>query len=124
MKKEFLEKARENLKVAEICFDKGFYNVCASRCYYAVFQSALVALTDRGLDVSRKSHKWVQATFSEELIKKRKIYPKRFKSHLMTMQMVRNQADYTVEPVSYKTASRKISKAKDFVKATGEEYGL
>ncbi len=31
METEFLEKAEENIKAAQVCFDNGLYNACANR---------------------------------------------------------------------------------------------
>jgi len=39
VKTEFLNKARENSRVAQICFDNGFYNACANRAYYVAFHA-------------------------------------------------------------------------------------
>ncbi len=121
MKEELLNKAKENLEAAQNCLDSGFYNVCASRTYYAAFQAAIVALADKGIKSDKNSHKWVQAAFSEELVRKRKIYPGKLKSYLMDMQIVRNQADYTRRQISKKIASRQLAKAKEFVEAVEKE---
>ncbi len=49
MKTEFFDKARKNLAVAQICFEKGFYDDCANRAYYAAFHAAIAAILDRGI---------------------------------------------------------------------------
>ncbi|HEY85925.1 MAG TPA: HEPN domain-containing protein [Chloroflexi bacterium] len=116
-----LSKAKENLEASQSCLDSGFYNVCASRSYYVAFQAAIVALADKGKRSDKNSHRWVQATFSEELVRKRKVYPGKLKSYLMDMQIVRNQADYTRKQTSKKIASRQLAKAKEFVEAVEKE---
>ena len=121
MKTGFLNKAKENLKVSESYFDNGFYDACANRAYYAAFQLAIAALADKGIKSDINDHKWVQATFSSNLIKKSKVYPGKLKSYLMDMQTIRNQADYTSENISKRLASQQLSKAKEMVELIEKE---
>jgi uncharacterized protein (UPF0332 family) len=114
MKTEFLAKAEENLRAAQICFDNGLYNACANRVYYAALQAAIAALAHKGIHRDKIDHGQVQADFSSELINRRKIYPAKLKSYLPDMQLVRNQADYTGETISRKMALRWVSKAEEF----------
>jgi len=97
---EFLNKAKENLTAAQVCFDNGLFNACANRAYYAALQAAIAALAHRGIKRDKIDHGQVQADFSRELINRRKIYPSKFKSYLPDIQFVRNQADYSGENVS------------------------
>ncbi|OQX23822.1 MAG: hypothetical protein BWK80_24025, partial [Desulfobacteraceae bacterium IS3] len=46
--KEFLSKAKENLKIAQLSFDNECYNACANRSYFASFQAAVAALAAHG----------------------------------------------------------------------------
>ena len=121
MKTEFLNKARENSRVAQICFDNGFYNACANRAYYAAFHVAIAVLADKGRKSDKNAHKWVQATSIGQLIKRRKIYPTKLRSYLMNMQAIRNQADYTDENVSKRLASQQLSKAKEMLQSIEKE---
>ncbi len=41
-KNEFLTKAKENLRAAQICFENGLYNACANRFYYAALQRFVI----------------------------------------------------------------------------------
>jgi uncharacterized protein (UPF0332 family) len=107
---EFLNKAKENLTAAQVCFDNGLYNACANRAYYSALQAAIAALAHKGIRRDRIDHKLVQADFSRELIHKRKIYPSKLKSYLSDMQFVRDKADYTEENISQKVAYRWIPK--------------
>ncbi len=50
-----------------------------------------------------------------------KVYPGRFKSHLMNLQAVRNDADYKLIFVSKKEAGRQFRKAKEYVEAIQQE---
>ncbi len=45
----WMEKAAENLAVAEWCQTQGHFNACANRLYYAMFQAALAALIKYGI---------------------------------------------------------------------------
>ncbi|OQX02032.1 MAG: hypothetical protein BWK80_58755 [Desulfobacteraceae bacterium IS3] len=47
---EFLDKAKNNLAVARLCYEKEFYDACANRAYFATFQAAVAALTESGRD--------------------------------------------------------------------------
>ena len=76
MKTEFLAKAKENLTAAQICFENGLYNACANRAYYAALHAAVAALAHRGIKRNKIDHGQVQADFSGELIKRRKILKK------------------------------------------------
>jgi uncharacterized protein (UPF0332 family) len=114
MKTEFLAKAEENLTAAQVCFDNGLYNACANRAYYAALHAAIAALAFHGIKRDKIDHGQVQADFSGELIKRRKIYPAKFKSYLPDLQFVRNQADYSSENVSRKRAGRRLFMLKEF----------
>ncbi len=82
MENIFLDKAKENLKMAQVSFEHECYNACANRAYYAAFQAAIAALSDKGVSKGKYEHKWVQAEFSEKLIKRQKLYPGMLKSYL------------------------------------------
>ena len=51
-----LAKAQESLQAAENCLALGLMNSCASRCYYAMFQAAVVALATAGFHRDTWSH--------------------------------------------------------------------
>ncbi len=114
MQSEFSAKAEENLAAAQICFDRGLYNACANRAYYAALHAAVAALARHGIRRDKIDHGQVQADFSGELIKRRKIYPAKLKSYLYDMQLARNQADYSGGSVSRKAASVWLAKSQEF----------
>jgi uncharacterized protein (UPF0332 family) len=115
MKAEFLAKAKENLKAAEILFDNQLYDASANRAYYAAFQSAISALLNNGINLDKIKHESIQALFSSELIHKRKIYPGHLKSYLSDLQTVRDIADYEIKTTSKKVASQQLKNAKEFI---------
>ena len=123
MWKCFLDKAKENLKMAGISFEHQCHNACANRAYYAAFQAAIAALIEKNIGKGKFGHKWVQAEFSEKLIKRRKVYPTRLKSYLMKMQLIRNTADYENESVSEKDASAQLRRAREMLGLIEKEIG-
>jgi len=64
MKKEFLAKAEQNLRAAELLFENGLYDASANRSYYAALHAAVAALSGAGIKTERISHDTVQF-FSE-----------------------------------------------------------
>ena len=73
-----MERAQESLQAAELCLQAGWVNSAVSRAYYAMFQAAQVALEMAGFTRMVWSHPGLQATFTTELIHRRKIYPAPF----------------------------------------------
>ena len=112
----YLQKARENLAVAHWCLEQGHCNACVKRVYYAMFQSAIVALIQYGLTTEDQehSHKWVQSTFASELVGRRKIFPG-YQDHLMRVQRKRNVADYEAQNMSKKQTERLFKFGENFV---------
>ena len=123
MKYEFMDKARENLAAAEICFENDLFNASANRAYYAAFQAAVSALADRGIKKEKLNHQWVQAEFNSKLISRRKVYSGKVKPYLMKMQTVRNEADYDSQKISKKVARRQLSRAREMLNMIRKELG-
>lgn len=121
MRDEFLTKAKENLKAAEVLFEHQLYNAAVNRAYYAAFQAAIAALADQGIATARRGHATIQAHFAIELIQRRKRYPRHFRAYLMDLQSVRDDADYKLKFVSRRVASRQLTKAKEFVESITRE---
>ncbi len=124
MKYEFMNKTRENLAAAEICFENRLYNASANRAYYAAFQAAVSALADSGIKKEKLDHKWVQAEFSGRLITRRKVYPAKVKAYLMKMQIIRNDADYKMRQVSRKKAQRQLTMAREILTLIRKELEI
>ncbi len=121
MTDEFYYKAEENLKAAQLLFDSGLYNACANRSYYGALQAAVAVLASRGFKKNKIDHGVVQADFSQRLIKRQKVFPNKFKSYLMDMQSVRDQADYSVKDVSKRVASAQIVRSKELIEIIKKE---
>ena len=121
MQSTFATKAKENLEAAGILYEKAMYNASANRAYYAALQAAVVALLRSGIRLQRIGHEKVQAQFNGKLIRRRKVYPGRLRSHLQDMQVVRDIADYRPSLVSRKMARRQLRRARDYVETVQVE---
>ena|SRR6266446_6897838 len=110
-----LEKALESLRAAESCLALGLSNSCASRCYYAMFQAAVVALQAGGLQRDAWSHTALQATFTNEMIHRCKIYPRQLAEYLNRGLFWRNIADYGDGEISLRRAKQLVAWAIVFV---------
>ncbi len=118
-----LEKATESLRAAESCLALGLLNSCASRCYYAMFQAAVIALEAAGFHRDVWGHAALQATFTNELIHRRKIYPRQLTEHLSRALFWRNIADYGDEEIGQRRAKGLFEWAKAFVAKVTEVTG-
>lgn len=118
---EFLNKAKNNLRAAQICLENDLYDACVNRAYYAALQSAIAALSAKGIRREKIDHKWVQAEFSGKLIHRQKVYPAKLKSYLSDMRAVRNAADYKGETVSKQDAVQQLRKLKEMLNIIGKE---
>lgn len=120
----FWNKADENLKAAQLCFDNCFYNAGTNRAYYAMYHAAIAILIARGFPPTQKQidHGWVQSVFARELINRKKIFPGKFRRYLFDCQEVRNDADYKDLMISKKTANRQLLKATEFISVIKLEF--
>lgn len=112
-----IEKAKESLQAAELCYTNKLYNSTANRAYYAMFQAAVVALEVGGVKAveAHWSHKRVQSTFVSEFIRKRKVYPRSLAQMLSKGLEIRNDADYVARNISKPRANKILRWARDFV---------
>jgi uncharacterized protein (UPF0332 family) len=109
-----IAKANESLKAAEQCYTEKLYNSSVSRAYYSMYQSAQVALETAGIIRAEWTHGGLQATFANELTRRRKLYSP-FLARDLNIVQVRHTADYRESDVSKRQASRALTKARDFV---------
>lgn len=116
-----LDRAKESLKAAELCLREGLVNSAASRAYYAMFQSAHVAMSAAGFPRDEWSHYGLQVAFTRELIYRKKLYSGTLREHLSSSLMVRQTADYGLEGTSKKIAQRLVRRASVFVAAIEEK---
>lgn len=123
----FLARARESLDGAAGELGAGRYNNAANRAYYACFQAAVAALDHSGLRPSPSADRWshaaVQAQFVGQLVNRRKLYPAQFRDLLNQVRRVREQGDYSSQPVSESQAARALARARGFVDAVTAQGG-
>ncbi|OQX18347.1 MAG: hypothetical protein BWK80_38295, partial [Desulfobacteraceae bacterium IS3] len=74
-----------------------------------------------GIQSNKNEHAWVQSEFNLQLIKRKKVYPEKLKTYLLTMQEIRNIADYSDENISRKVARRQFSQANEMIQNIEKE---
>ena len=110
-----LEKAKRFLGAARCCYEHGFYDSCASRCYYAVYRAAMVALENAGFRRPHWNHGTLKRKFAEELVRKRELYEEKMNEHLNVCYEQRVIADYTDTWVSSKKAGDVMKRAAEVI---------
>ena len=118
-----LEKAEESLKAAQRCLEGGWHNSGASRAYYAMFHAVRTALAYAGIDRPWWSHGGLQATFSTELVRRRKLYPLSFIHDFAEAMELRHTADYSDIQVPPRRAARAVRAAAEFLNRIKEVTG-
>ena len=99
----YLEKAKGNLKVAQLALDAGEDDAAVSRAYYSVFQAEIAALL-KLTDYRRKGEHWdhgdIYAELNRRLIRQRKVLPSHLADVPKELMLLRHVADYETERVS------------------------
>ena len=110
-----LERADTNLQVASELLDKGFYDVSASRAYYAAFYGASALLLSDGIDTSK--HSGVIALVHQHFVKSGKLSKEQGRN-LNWLFELRSVGDYGVSlHVDQDDAHRAVDTAKGFFDA-------
>jgi uncharacterized protein (UPF0332 family) len=110
-----LERAETNLQVAQELLDKGYYDVSASRAYYAAFYAASALLLNNGLDTSK--HSGVIALIHQHFVKSGKLSKEQGRN-LNWLFELRSVGDYGVSlHVDLDDARRAVHIASDFFAA-------
>jgi uncharacterized protein (UPF0332 family) len=113
-----IRKADENIEAAEMLFKKGYFDISASRSYYAMFYLAEAVLFTKGLAFS--SHSAVIAAFGKEFAKTNLISPVHHRN-LREAFEVRQVGDYSFETaVSADKAEHILQAAAEFYTAAKE----
>lgn len=94
---------------------EGIYNSSVSRAYYSMYQAAQTALEAAGLVRAEWTHGGLQATFANELTRRRKRYSTFLARDLNVVQDLRHTAAYREIDVSKRQATRALTKAREFV---------
>jgi uncharacterized protein (UPF0332 family) len=113
------QKARENIEIAGILLIDGYYDVVASRAYYAMFYVAKALLFSKGLSFS--SHSAMIGAFGKEF-SKTGVIDQLHHRHLMDAFEARQLGDYGILiNVSEEKAVQVLEWAGQFVRV-GREY--
>ncbi len=112
-------KACQALSVAELAYEKGFYDEAVCRSYFAALKAALALLASLGLQPKNtvRIGYWVQANFANECIHRRKLMPAESARWLAELRNLRVQAEYTDEMMTERKARQAIKLAKEFLAA-------
>jgi uncharacterized protein len=107
-----LERADTNLQVAKELLDKGYYDVSASRAYYAAFYAASALLLNAGIDTSK--HSGVIALIHQHFVKSGKLGQEQGRN-LNWLFELRSVGDYGVSlHVDLDDARKAVDTAQDF----------
>ena len=110
-----LERAETNLQVARELLDRAYYDVSASRAYYAAFYAASALLLHEGIDTSK--HSGVIALVHQHFVKSGKLSKEQGRN-LNWLFELRSVGDYGVSlHVGLDDARRAVRIAEDFVEA-------
>ena len=110
-----LERADTNLKVANELLDKGYYDVSASRAYYAAFYAASALLQNEEIDTSK--HSGVIALVHQHFVKSGKLSKEQGKN-LNWLFELRSVGDYGVSlHVDQDDARRAVDTSRGFFDA-------
>ena len=112
-------KACQALSVAELAYEKGFYDEAVCRSYFATLKAALALLASLGLQPKNtvRIGYWVQANFANECIHRRKLMPAESASILSDLRDMRSRAEYTDEMMTERKARQAIKLAREFLAA-------
>jgi uncharacterized protein (UPF0332 family) len=111
-----LERSKTNLRAARDLVDKGYYDIAASRAYYAAFYSANALLLSENIDTNK--HSGVIALIHKHFVKVGKLDKEQGKN-LNWLFEVRSVGDYGVSVhVTSAEAYRAIEVAEKFLDST------
>jgi uncharacterized protein (UPF0332 family) len=113
-----IQKSEENIEVAEMLLQKSYYDISASRSYYAMFYLAEALLFSK--DLAFSSHSAVIAAYGREFAKTNLMSPEHHRN-LRDGFETRQIGDYSFEAsVSEEKAAQILKGAKEFLIAAKE----
>jgi len=116
-----LERADTNLHAARDLLDKGYYDIAASRAYYAAFYAASALLLKEDLDASK--HSGVIALIHQNFVKTGRL-EKRQGKNLNWLFELRSVGDYGVSVhVASGEAFRAVQVAERFLESVKQVLG-
>ena len=91
----YLKKAKEKLKSANILYREEQYEDSATRIYYCIFHSIVALLKQLKVDLSKHSHNYILQQFRKEFIDS-EVFPQLIFSKIMVIKNFREIADCTI----------------------------
>ena len=111
---DLLRRANRDLEGVRVLLSQDFYDIAASRAYYAMFYAAEAVLLSRGM--ARSRHTGVIHAFNEYFVNTG-LLPQALYSDLNSAFNQRQQADYGPEKISRESAESLLRDAEEFVGA-------
>jgi uncharacterized protein (UPF0332 family) len=115
---EILERSKEFLQCADYAVQNDYFNACAICCYASLFWAARAALAREGYKRETWTHSELRSKFTEELVKIRGRYPKKFGTWLANAFKLRNLAQYQFQSPQTRKVRRMVAHAKEFINLT------
>ena len=110
-----LERAETNLQVARELLEKGYYDISASRAYYAAFYASSALLLNQGIDTSK--HSGAIALIHQHFVKRGKLRKEQGRN-LNWLFELRSVGDYGVSlHVVLEDAQRAVKTTEDFLES-------
>lgn len=103
-------KAENFLKDADLLFHANRFDSCVSRCYYALYHLIIALLETQGIRSKEWDHGFVLGEFTKAFVHRKKKFARDFVTQLYDIRKQRNEADYSIFPVSAKKAKRVFDK--------------
>jgi uncharacterized protein (UPF0332 family) len=122
--KETLLRAQEFLQCAEYAARNNYFNASVLCAYAALFWATRAALGYEGLDQPRWAHHDLQSKFIQELVEKRRRYPKKFGRWFVNAYDLRNAAQYHPVPPKVKNVRRTLYHAIEFIQTIAEVISI
>ena len=111
---QWLDKARESIRAAELLAEHGMNKIAVSRAYYSMFYVATALLHGKGLRF--KSHSALLAAFGQHFAATG-LVPKEYHRYLIHAFDERNVADYeTEQELTAEDVKEKIGHASQFLR--------
>ena len=104
-----------------MCFEHGYFNSSVSRAYYAMFHTVQAALANAGFYRTEWSHAGLQAAFSNELTRRRKVYAPELVRYLVKCLEFRLSADYGSLDITRGQAAQTLRWATEFLDRVQEK---
>ena len=120
----YLNRAEKAPEAEQLCSDHKLYDDCANRSYYAMFWTAIAALSHFGLLQDRWRHGGLIATFGKELVRRQRAYPPEMGRQFNRAYDIRLRADYEQGVTDLYAAQSTLHHAQAFLERTREVIRL